>query len=629
MSILESDWLQELTISSIATVSSPPLSRHGKIVFSRSFVPTYKYVVLGSIALFAVTHWAEKAIRWKRRRISSNTKTGYQGDTDETLRPLLDQDIKNVYSSSSSTLEGNASPPIKLDEEHEESPRSDFPISWKSIIPSTRALWMHQPPPIPVVKKVLPSNGTSFLALLFIAINMFYTFYRTSFEATELFILADRAGLVVVVNLPLLYLLAAKNQPLRVLTGQSYESLNIFHRRLGELLCLEAFIHSAGMLGAWYMFLRPAGLSLLWFLSRPIIFLGLGAFVSYEALYFTSLASFRARWYELFLFSHIALQITGLAFLYFHHHFAQQYVLATVAIFLIDRLVYRLGIKSTTISATTKILEDEDTIKLSAVIPLQPLALVSRIFGHSLKTGWQATDHVFLSVPSLSTKHIMQAHPFTIASPPTGSNAQEGTMELLIRAQDGFSRDLLNAARLHNRLAIRLDGPYGSSHARDMLSSSDLAILVAGGSGIAVCWPLVHHLIQSRSAQSASSSDIESQPLITRNTGSHAQKIVLVWIIHETTHLSWLGRPALQEAEYQGVEIIVPRATSEIGRPDLTAIIHGIMKTHKRSMKKQKENRIRVVASGPDGMGRSVRNTCASLVREGRDVGITVEKFGW
>ena len=36
-----------------------------------------------------------------------------------------------------------------------------------------------------------------------------------------------------------------------------------------------------------------------------------------------------------------------------------------------------------------------------------------------------------------------------------------------------------------------------------------------------------------------------------------------------------------------------------------------------------------VVASGPDGLNRSVRNACAALVREGRNVNVEIEKFGW
>ena len=43
----------------------------------------------------------------------------------------------------------------------------------------------------------------------------------------------------------------------------------------------------------------------------------------------------------------------------------------------------------------------------------------------------------------------------------------------------------------------------------------------------------------------------------------------------------------------------------------------------------RKGKKIRVVASGPDSMGRLVRNTFAGLVRDGRDVDVAIEKFGW
>jgi hypothetical protein len=51
-------------------------------------------------------------------------------------------------------------------------------------------------------------------------------------------VFADRCGLVFA-NLPLLYLLAAKTQLHRLLTGYSYESLNIVHRRLGGNIVSE------------------------------------------------------------------------------------------------------------------------------------------------------------------------------------------------------------------------------------------------------------------------------------------------------------------------------------------------------------------------------------------------------
>jgi hypothetical protein len=103
------------------------------------------------------------------------------------------------------------------------------------------------------------------------------------------------------------------------------------------------------------------------------------------------------------------------------------------------------------------------------------------------------------------------------------------------------------------------------------------------------------------------------------------QKIVLIWVIHDSTHISWVSRLALADAETRGAEIIIPRATDEIGRPDLKKMIHDVVGGYCD----ERSKKIRLVASGPDGMGRLVRNTCAGLVLNGRDADVMIEKFGW
>lgn len=71
------------------------------------------------------------------------------------------------------------------------------------------------------------------------------------------------------------------------------------------------------------------------------------------------------------------------------------------------------------------------------------------------------------------------------------------------------------------------------------------------------------------------------------------------------------------------MQVIVPTATEEVGRPDLHALMTSLV-TEESAGK-----RVAVVGSGPDSMGRTVRNTCAGMVRDGWDVGVTIEKFGW
>jgi hypothetical protein len=640
----EPEWLQDLLRFSLKASAStttaddkPPHQdpRARKIVegilYSRRFILTYHAIILGIIVLLSVGHWTGEFIRWRGRRTARLRALGaedeYDGDA-KTITPYSEVDgVKNgeaegSSSSGSSTLEGTASPPQKDLDENEETPllhrgHTLHPLyPRRTVISSIRAFLMYQPRPIPFFNKVLPSNGASLALLAFLGLNIFYMFFHINFNMYETFVLADRCSLLFVANLPYLYILAAKNQPLKFLMGQSYESLNLIHRRMGELLCLDAFLHFGCMVLAWYAIFRPEGLGLIRFLLLKVTFLGLIAFISYELLFFTSLSSFRQRWYELFLGLHMFLQLVGLIFLFLHHYGSRPYVSISLAIFLIDRLVYRVGIKSSTVEARASIMEDDETVKLSSTIILQRRLRCPAILGQPMTAGWLPTDHVFITIPSLGRKHILQAHPFTIASRAPTSEDDEAQLELLIRARAGFSADLLMRARSHKSLTLHLSGPYGSPHARTLLSSSSTALIIAGGSGIAVAWPLVHYLLDlSRSSDTEIASAREVR----------GRRIVLVWVIHEGEHIEWVGRKALGEVEDRGVSIVVPRATAEIGRPDLEGIIGEAVGTGHMAG----QGKIGVVVSGPDGMNRTVRNACAGMVRDGRDVAVAVEKFGW
>jgi hypothetical protein len=603
------------------------------VLFNRRFVPTYHVVILGVVLLLSVAHWwvwsskRRSTKRHNRRREAvynnkiEHSRSG-QASPSSSFSTTNSLDISPSSSSSSTTDE--LSKPLPKEQDHEETSLlgHDQSSTTLGLIQTTafslRAALMYQPRPVPVLNKVLPANGASLAVLTFVALNVFYTFYRIHLEIQDWFVLADRAGMLFAVNLPYLYVLGAKNQPLKILTGRSYESLNLFHRRLGELLCLQALLHGLGMMVSWYLLIRPNGFGLVRFLTERLIVYGLVAFFAYELLYLTSLASFRQRWYELFLGSHIVLQMVALLFLYLHHPTGRPYVLASLAIYLIDRLVYRLALKRTTLEADATIMEDDETVKISASIQLEPLGYFRKLFGKYINHGWEATDHVFVTVPALAPHHRLQAHPFTISSRAPTSKDDEAELVLLIRARDGLSADLLMRARSHRKMAIQVDGPYGSDHARSILEDTDLAIMIAGGSGIAVLWPLVHYLLDI-----AESTDVET----ASSTYLNRPKIVIVWVIHKGEHIEWLGREVLADAENRGVEIIIPRATEEVGRPDLQGIIQQIVSDGAAGSDKKQS--IGVVTSGPDSMGRQVRNTCAGMVRKGVDIDVTVEKFGW
>lgn len=595
---------------------------------ARAIVASYNLVVIVFILLFTFLNWrrtSKDRRKWRRIR---------DVQADDNTRP------EPASSSSSSTLQGTTTPPnaVKLDaSDLERLPLLASKPSRRTRPAAFRALssWLvRQPPPIPVVNRTLPSNGTSLFVTAWIALNVFFLFYRLPLRWDFFFIFADRAGLVFVVNLPVLYLLGAKNQPLRRLTGYSYEALNIFHRRVGELMCFVAVVHFISMV-VWQFLLMEDWMKgtttpkEYW--THPIIVFGICTFLSYELLYFTSLGSFRQRWYELFLASHVFLQAAALVFLWFHYPTSRPWVLLALIIFSVDRFIWRFWLKRSKITADLSVLEDGETFLVSADWDILPPAeektsrwLPSFLQRHSILHGWEPTDHVFLTVPALGRSFDLQAHPFTIASAAPGvvTSANDESVHawfsLLIRAYDGFTAELLRYAQTNSRVPVIMDGPYGSSHALEMLRASECAILVAGGSGIAVTFPLVWALLHDNQPREADVDETDS------GKKARQQRVHLLWVTHSRPHRSWVPEQQLDDLVARGLDLVIPEPTAEAGRPDVAMYVKGWVEDSAANGEEAS-----VVVSGPDGLNRLVRNACADKIREGIDVRVAVEKFGW
>lgn len=344
--------------------------------------------------------------------------------------------------------------------------------------------------------------------------------------------------------------------------------------------------------------------------------LGLITFVCYETLFATSLASFRKWWYEVFLGLHVVLQAGALGFLFFHHRGRRVYVGVALAIFLVDRIVFRAGLKSSSVRASLTVMVDRETVLVSADWPKASCwrTIWTALFGVGIRYGWKPSEHIFLTVPALARKHIVQAHPFTIASAAPEHDTEHVWFNLIIRALDGFTRDLLIYAQTHSSVTIRLDGAYGSIHALDMLRASDTAIVVAGGSGIAVAYPMLWSLLQ------AGSRDAERAMSIR-------QQVCLIWIVNLASHHDWIGGTRLAELKQLGLRVVLPPPTAVAGRPDVAALVRDTVLDLNGC--RDGPQQTGVMVSGPDGMNRAASNACARLAWEGRDVKVSVEKFGW
>ena len=363
----------------------------------------------------------------------------------------------------------------------------------------TRYVLTYQPAPLPIVHRALSENATTICVLALLMLQCFYLLFKIGFPPSSGDFIGDRAGVLFVNNLPWLYLFAAKNQPLKLLFGFSYEKMNLLHRRLGEWMCFLAVVHIGTMLMGWYELHRPRGLGLMRYLLIPYIFWGVGTWLAYQTLYLTALRSFREWWYEAFLGLHVLLQAGALIMLWLHNPPSRQFILAALAIFVLDRSVWRLCIKRHVTQARLQVSDDGHTVLVSADWPIKSrdASFWRKIFGRNTEYGWKPSQHVFISIPAMDKKYRFQYHPFTIASAAPAAGQTYGWFNLIIRAKEGFSRDLLHYAERTQSTRIFVDGPYGSLSTLEMARDNDVCIIVAGGSGIAAAypslWPLLNH----------------------------------------------------------------------------------------------------------------------------------------
>jgi len=638
---------------------SNPVTRKiiAEVLFSRRFILSY-YVVIGAIvAAFASIHWFRKVGRWHKRRNMKTEGTPGHG-TPRTVSS----------SSSSSTLHGDTTAPIKAFTtvmENEQMPLlahdGGLDVGPRGmaarVYHRVRGFLMYQPRPFSALTapcNTLPPNGTTLCILVFLTINLFYLFYHTPLSLSMLFVFADRAGLCFVANLPLLYLLAAKtNQPLRFLTGWSYEGLNLLHRRLGEWMTAFGTLHSFGMFGVWYTLLRPQDYSWLRFVSSRLVLVGIFALVAYVAIYVTSVGWIRQLYYEVFLGLHIILQVGALVFLFFHHHGARPYVLAALGIWALDRMVSRMVLSSKKFVATLEVAPDQQTVLLFCDIPSKKSTTgVTQHMSH----GWRAGQHVFVTVPGLGWKHQLQAHPFTIASPAPPRNAAQQTwpLQLIIRARNGFSKELLAFAQSHQHVDVWLDGPYGSTEVLEAVQCADRVLLVAGGSGIAVTYPLSWEL-QVKQTEGALATRSKY-----RNGIGHTPSLVdcgvrapadrdecyHLWIRQDPLHDGWItlfppcdvasstSRPdpsadANEELVYGLIHRTIDTRGPSDRRPDMKTELRDWIERSTATRPQNPAQTQCIVVSGPDSLVRDVQNGAALLVRAGYKIEVHVEKFGW
>lgn len=287
------------SVPTLTEAHSAAFSLHGKnkadihklVQESRKFVLTYLLLQISFLFAFTALHWGGRIQRWrksqkKRVRLNCNSElaTGgaevifnHYGRRDGLAARDLPPSTGGIGGTPRCLMTPNFEPEERIPLlSGAEIDISRIPPRKLLIMRRQLKAWLvYQPKPIPFFNKTLPPNGTSVTILVLIGIEIFYSFYNMHHSLPTIVVFADRMSLLFAANLPLLYLLAAKNQPIKLLTGYSYEALNIFHRRLGEIMVLLGLIHAAGMFVEWYTILRSIGFNIMKYLSSKIIIWGI------------------------------------------------------------------------------------------------------------------------------------------------------------------------------------------------------------------------------------------------------------------------------------------------------------------------------------------------------------------
>ncbi|TFK94331.1 hypothetical protein K466DRAFT_476640 [Polyporus arcularius HHB13444] len=368
---------------------------------------------------------------------------------------------------------------------------------------------------------------------------------------------SGRAGTLAVSQFPLITVLGTKNNVLSYITGVSYDKLNYLHRMTARIAFILLWIHG----GTKVCILPPTAFDS-WFIQ-----VGLAAIGGFSLLFFVAFRPFRARFYEVFFYTHFFMVLLMLIGGYFHANQAAKlgpYIWPCFLIWGADRFLrlFRVIYFNNNLYAGGK--------GLDATLELLSPQFVKLSLTRPPQFKWTPGQAAFLIAPGVSRIPI-EAHPFTIASvdsryhlrgsakkgvrvdlmeseassmvdslPESMTVTEKGVMDsdvlpyweevdFFINVRDGFTKRLAAAARKGEKVRVWVDGPYGFA---PNVKNDDIVVLVAGGSGVSLALSMFL----------AVASDVQ-------NGKSQTRKVVFIWSIRDAKQVEWISKALVNALE--------------------------------------------------------------------------------
>lgn len=354
-----------------------------------------------------------------------------------------------------------------------------------------------------------------------------------------------RTGFMTVCQLPLIFLLAGKNNIIGFLTGHSYEKLNWLHRWTARCMWLTSTIHFAYWLADWWPYDDFVSTKIR---TDPIAWKGLVAWCILGWINLSSSMPVRGWGYEFFVVQHVVSFSLMVGFIRWHvpsENWVWIWIVA--ALFWFDRLVRGLNVLYHNLSVFHPTQRREGNMGLWACkAEFTPLPHnTTRITIRNPPTSWKPGQHMFLSCHSVVP---LQSHPFTAAS-----IESDGKLEFLIGSQRGGTRRFFRHAekladlpktdddrRLRTTKTVALEGPYGNMRP---LRQFDSVILFGGSTGAAFVVPLLRDLVATWKSSSKSGSFLAGPNVaVTRH-------IRFVWCIKSKGQLRWFASQLAEVVE--------------------------------------------------------------------------------
>ncbi|KAI5960817.1 FRE7 [Candida pseudojiufengensis] len=323
--------------------------------------------------------------------------------------------------------------------------------------------------------------------------------------------LAVRAGMMSTALVPFIYVLGGKSNIISLLTGISYEKLNVFHQFVGVAAFILGVIHTIPFI---YQTLQEGGSSLLneYFISDSYYISGIPTLILMGLLCILSKAFIRKKVYELFWHLHWMMGIAFFGCLIWHIDNAlgaQNYMWGALA-FWSTQIIYRILIK-TCFKPNTMFLRSREA-QLNRIDDNTYEIIIKNVSDYKWKPG----QHCYLRFKGL---RILDNHPFSISS----SNETEDGMRFIIVAKSGITKSqhqLINKT-ISMKQKVYLDGPYGGTF-RDV-NKFEKVVLVASGTGVTATIPFLNYLSQ----QSKKSNILKC--------------VNFIWVVRNEKDINWIS----------------------------------------------------------------------------------------